>query len=123
MQALGPGWALGVLLVRVTLGCIITGQGMALLYSLTGGLFAYAGMLALRRWFSGRRLWILSVFCAMASSRRFGDMLVNAFEERIDNELEQQFAAVTADLSDGSVYVSFRGTDDTLVGRKGGLEH
>ena len=45
-------------------------------------------------------------------------MLVNAFEERIDNELEQQFAAVTADLSDGSVYVSFRGTDDTLVGWK-----
>ena len=66
MQALGPGWALGVLLVRVTLGCVITGQGMALLYSLTGGLFAYIGMLALRRWFSGRRLWILSVFCAMA---------------------------------------------------------
>ena len=24
MQALGPGWALGVLLVRVTLGCVIT---------------------------------------------------------------------------------------------------
>ena len=23
MQALGPGWALGVLLVRVTLGCVI----------------------------------------------------------------------------------------------------
>ena len=62
MQALGPGWALGLLLVRVTLGCVITGQGMALLYSLTGGLFAYIGMLALRRWFSGRRLWILSVF-------------------------------------------------------------
>ena len=37
MQALGPGWALGVLLVRVTLGCVITGQGMALLYSLTVG--------------------------------------------------------------------------------------
>ena len=61
---------------------------------------------------------IPAMLCAMASSRRFGDMLVNAFEERIDNELEQQFAAVTADLSDGSVYVSFRGTDDTLVGWK-----
>ena len=72
MQALGPGWALGVLLVRVTLGCVITGQGMALLYSLTGGLFAYIGMLALRRWFSGRRLWILSVFCAMAHN--FGQL-------------------------------------------------
>ena len=80
MQALGPGWALGVLLVRVTLGCIITGQGMALLYSLTGGLFAYAGMLALRRWFSGRRLWILSVFCAMAHN--FGQLCAAALIAR-----------------------------------------
>ena len=80
MQALGPGWALGVLLVRVTLGCVITGQGMALLYSLTGGLFAYAGMLALRRWFSGRRLWILSVFCAMAHN--FGQLCAAALIAR-----------------------------------------
>ena len=40
MLALVPGWALGVLLVRVTLGCIITGQGLALFYSLAGGLCA-----------------------------------------------------------------------------------
>ena len=80
MQALGPGWALGVLLVRVTLGCVITGQGMALLYSLTGGLFAYIGMLALRRWFSGRRLWILSIFCAMAHN--FGQLCAAALIAR-----------------------------------------
>ena len=58
---------------------------------------------------------------AMADSRRFGDMMVNAFEERIDEALEQQFAAVTIDLGDGTVYVSFRGTDDTLVGWKENL--
>lgn len=58
---------------------------------------------------------------AMAESRRFGDMPVNAFEERIDEALEQQFAAVTLDLGDGTVYVSFRGTDDTLVGWKENL--
>ncbi|MDO4812479.1 MAG: DUF2974 domain-containing protein [Eubacteriales bacterium] len=61
---------------------------------------------------------IPAMFCAMAASRRFGDMLVNAFEEHTDSELEQQFAAVTVDLGDGTVYVSFRGTDDTLVGWK-----
>ena len=61
---------------------------------------------------------IPAMFCAMASSRRFGDMLVNAFEEHTDSELEQQFAAVTVELGDGTVYVSFRGTDDTLVGWK-----
>ena len=64
----------------VTLGCVITGQGMALLYSLTGGLFAYAGMLALRRWFSGRQLWILSVFCAMAHN--FGQLCAAALVAR-----------------------------------------
>ena len=58
---------------------------------------------------------------AMAGSRRFGDMMVNAFEQRIDVALEQQFAAVTVDLGDGTVYVSFRGTDDTLVGWKENL--
>ena len=58
---------------------------------------------------------------AMAESRRFGDMMLNAFEERIDEALEQQFAAVTIDLGDGTVYVSFRGTDDTLVGWKENL--
>lgn len=61
---------------------------------------------------------IPAMLCAMAMSRRFGDMLINAFEEHIDNELEQQFAAITVDLGDGTVYVSFRGTDDTLVGWK-----
>ena len=61
---------------------------------------------------------IPAMFCAMASSRRFGDMLVNAFEEHTDSEIEQQFAAVTVELGDGTVYVSFRGTDDTLVGWK-----
>ncbi len=61
---------------------------------------------------------IPAMLCAMAGSKRFGNMLVNAFEERIDAELEQQFAAITVDLGDSSVYVAFRGTDDTLVGWK-----
>ena len=41
MEALGPGWAFGLFLTRVTLGCVITGQGSAFLYSLVGGLCAY----------------------------------------------------------------------------------
>ena len=66
MQALGPGWALGVLLVRVTLGCVITGQGSAFLYSLAGGLCAYVLMLLLRKALRGNTLWVRSVLCAMA---------------------------------------------------------
>ena len=37
-------------------------------------------MLALRRWFSGRRLWILSVFCAMAHN--FGQLCAAALIAR-----------------------------------------
>lgn len=32
--------------------------------------------------------------------------------------IEQQFAALTIDLGNGSIYISFRGTDDTIVGWK-----
>lgn len=65
MEALGPGWAFGLFLTRVTLGCVITGQGSAFLYSLAGGLCAYALML-LRKPLRGNTLWVRSVLCAMA---------------------------------------------------------
>ena len=61
---------------------------------------------------------IPNLLCAMARSRRFGSVLLNGYEERINEQTEQQFAALTAELGDGSVYVAFRGTDDTLVGWK-----
>lgn len=66
MEALGPGWAFDLFLVRVVLGSMITGQLSALLYSLAGGLAAYAVMLALRRPLHGPQLWVRSVLCAIA---------------------------------------------------------
>lgn len=66
MEALGSGWAFALLLVRITLGSVITGQMSAMLYSLAGGLAAFAVMLALRRALRGDRLWIKSVLCAAA---------------------------------------------------------
>ena len=36
----GPSWALGTMFVRVSLGCLLTGQTMAFFYSLSGGLLA-----------------------------------------------------------------------------------
>ncbi len=65
LQVLGPGWAFSLFLIRVMLGSIITGQTMALLYSLSGGLLAFFVMLALRKMPSDR-LWVCSVFAAMA---------------------------------------------------------
>ena len=59
------GWALALLLVRVLLGSIVTGQMTALIYSLSGGLAAFAGMLLLKKPLCGNKLWVRSVFCAM----------------------------------------------------------
>ena len=43
----GPGWALGTMFVRVSLGSLLTGQTMAFFYSLSGGFAAFLVMWAL----------------------------------------------------------------------------
>ena len=55
---------------------------------------------------------------AAAASVRFGGMRLLRFENTIDETLQTQFAALCIVVGDGSFYVSFRGTDDTLVGWK-----
>ena len=54
----------------------------------------------------------------MASSRRFRDMKLNCFVSWLDTEKAEQFAALTIETGDGLLYLSFRGTDDTLAGWK-----
>ena len=54
----------------------------------------------------------------MADCRRFRDMELNCFVDQLDVGRGEQFAAVTVETGDGSVYLSFRGTDDTLAGWK-----
>lgn len=63
--ALGPAEACMILLVRVVLGCLCSGQVMALLYSLAGGVFCLAAMLLLRRFVTERQIWVCSVVGAM----------------------------------------------------------
>lgn len=53
-----------------------------------------------------------------AKSERFGNMRLLRFESVIDEEKQTQFAALCILVGDGSFYISFRGTDDTLVGWK-----
>ena len=53
-----------------------------------------------------------------AGSKRFEDTYVLAYRDEIDENEVKQFAAVTFILPDNSVYVAFRGTDDTFVGWK-----
>lgn len=54
----------------------------------------------------------------MAASLRFGDMELNCFVDWLDAERGEQFAALTVETGDGRLYLSFRGTDDTLAGWK-----
>ncbi len=54
----------------------------------------------------------------MAACARFRDTLLSGYVNQIDEQTETQFSALSFTLPDGSVYVAFRGTDDTLVGWK-----
>lgn len=56
------------------------------------------------------------LFEKAASCIRFKNIKVGSFLEIIDTEKQLQFAAVTFMPGDSTAYISFRGTDDTIVG-------
>ncbi len=62
---LSPWDALAILLVRVLLGCLCTGQVTAILYSLAGGLLCFFAMLPLRRMLTRRQIWFCSAVGAI----------------------------------------------------------
>lgn len=59
-----------------------------------------------------------ALFEAMLASRRFRNLRLNCYINIIEKEWETQFSAVTFLLDDGTLYVAFRGTDETIVGWK-----
>ena len=59
--ALGRKEALAVLLVRILLGNLFTGQLMAMLYSLCGGLLSFLVMALLRRKLPVGQIWVAGV--------------------------------------------------------------
>ena len=65
MFALGPKEALCILLARVFLGSVFSGQMSTLLYSLSGGLLCYCAMLVLRRILTEQQIWVCSVIGAV----------------------------------------------------------
>lgn len=54
----------------------------------------------------------------MANSKRFGGTKMTGFVNEIDSDNQSQFSCCSFYLTDGTVFVAFRGTDDTLVGWK-----
>lgn len=65
-------------------------------------------------------LWKYDVdlLAALSENDRFRNMQLVGYVNHIDDETQTQFSAVTIRVRDGLHYVSFRGTDDTLVGWK-----
>lgn len=55
---------------------------------------------------------------AVASSRRFGSLRIGGYVNTIDYEAEKQFSALTIMLGNNECFISYRGTDSTLIGWK-----
>lgn len=62
--AVGPLDAGIILLLRIVLGSVFSGQITALLYSLTGGILCYAVTLLLQKFLSEKQIW----FCGIAGA-------------------------------------------------------
>lgn len=52
----------------------------------------------------------------MAQTRRFAGVRLSHYINDISDEEQSQFSAMCVELEDGSVYVSYSGTDNTIVG-------
>lgn len=61
---------------------------------------------------------ILDLLEDAAASRRFAPVRLWGHRSRLDEGRELQFSATTFTLGNGSSFVAFRGTDDTVVGWK-----
>ena len=69
-----------------------------------------------------RGLWnpegLARLLALAAASPRFRDLRVSNYVDDFDEAAEKQFSACVLRLPEGGAYVSFRGTDNTLVGWK-----
>lgn len=54
----------------------------------------------------------------LGTSTRFKDIVVSDYEEKVDISLEKQFAAITLWILKNEKFISFRGTDTSVVGWK-----
>lgn len=59
-----------------------------------------------------------AMFEAMAAGKRYKGLKLNCYVNVIEKEWETQFSAVTFLLEDGTLYLAFRGTDETIIGWK-----
>lgn len=55
---------------------------------------------------------------AMLKGRRYSNLKLNCYINIVEEEWETQFSAITYIFDDGTVYVAYRGTDESIVGWK-----
>lgn len=60
----------------------------------------------------------VELFPLIGESERFGNLLATKYINKIDPEQEKQFAAITVLMPDDTIFISYRGTDNTIVGWK-----
>jgi hypothetical protein len=61
---------------------------------------------------------IFDLLDTLSRSPRFQEMKIFNYVNQIDEEAEKQFCAMTVEIGDGTWYIAYRGTDDTIVGWK-----
>lgn len=61
---------------------------------------------------------VLTLFEKMAECKRYAALKMSGYVNRIDEQSEEQFAAVTFQNPQGEIYIVYRGTDDTIIGWK-----
>ena len=71
----------------------------------------------------GKNLKILwpedkELFLLMGISNRFKEMRASRYINDINAKQEQQFSCITIQIPDDTIFISFRGTDNTIVGWK-----
>lgn len=61
---------------------------------------------------------IIRLFMDAADSARFSEVKVMNYVNKIDKAEEVQFSATDYDLNDGTRFIAYKGTDDTIIGFK-----
>ncbi len=61
---------------------------------------------------------ILELFKLASKSRRFSNIMVKGFVNEVDLKAEKQFCAMCFDIGKTATVITYRGTDDTIIGWK-----
>ncbi len=61
---------------------------------------------------------IIELFSLTATSSRFSNVCARGFINEIDIKAEKQFSAMCFDIGKNTTVITFRGTDDTIIGWK-----